>query len=297
MSERIVRAPFSGAIFDVDGVLIDSPHERAWREALRELMEGPWRAIREQTNWSPEAFTADVYQRVLSGKPRMSGALAALDHFEVPRRQRRAETYAERKQAIVVGLIEAGEFTAFPDAVRFVLDVKAAGLLVTAASSSKNAALYLEQVELDAFAQDLCLEYEFLRPCQNLLELFDADVSGRDFARGKPNPEMFLTAAEELGLAPQGCFVVEDAVSGVQAAKAARMSAVGLARAGDEELLAEAHPDLVVTSLDHVDRDELEEGRLTAKTAGSEKVPPDGQQPSTHRPHKSAERRGHPARV
>ena len=47
MSDRIVRVPFSGAIFDVDGVLIDSPHERAWREALHELMEGPFMFLRD----------------------------------------------------------------------------------------------------------------------------------------------------------------------------------------------------------------------------------------------------------
>jgi beta-phosphoglucomutase len=70
---------FQGAIFDVDGVLVDSPHERAWREALRELMEGEWSDIRNQTTWSPERFTPLVYQQVMSGKPRMSGALAALE--------------------------------------------------------------------------------------------------------------------------------------------------------------------------------------------------------------------------
>lgn len=172
--------------------------------------------------------------------------------------------------------------------MRFVLDVKAAGLLLAAASSSKNAGVYLEQVGLDAFPQEHGLEYEFLKPGQNLLELFDANVSGRDFAQGKPNPEVFLTAAQELGLAPQRCFVVEDAVSGVQAAKAARMSALGLARADDYELLAEAHPDLVVTSLDDVDLDELEEGRLTTKAAGGGMVRDDGERSSAHRPRTSA---------
>ena len=55
---------FHGAIFDVDGVLVDSPHERAWREGLRELMESDWRDIREQTTWSPERFTPLVYQMI-----------------------------------------------------------------------------------------------------------------------------------------------------------------------------------------------------------------------------------------
>jgi beta-phosphoglucomutase-like phosphatase (HAD superfamily) len=49
-----VPTRFQGAIFDVDGVLVDSPHEKAWRESLRELMEGEWSHIRDQTTWSPE---------------------------------------------------------------------------------------------------------------------------------------------------------------------------------------------------------------------------------------------------
>jgi len=260
-----MQATFSGAIFDVDGVLVDSPHERAWREALQEIMEGPWSDIRDQTTWSQEAFTPEVYQEVMSGKPRESGALAALQHFEVPDPQDRVEEYAERKQAMVIELIEAGEFSAYPDALRFILAMKAAGLLVGAASSSKNAGLFLKQIRLDTFAREQGLEYEFLEPGQSLLEFFDADVSGRDFAQGKPHPEMFLTAAEELGLTPDGCFVIEDAVSGVEAAKAGEMSALGIAREDDYEQLAEADSDLVVTSLDDVDLDALAEGRFAAK--------------------------------
>jgi beta-phosphoglucomutase-like phosphatase (HAD superfamily) len=49
---------FQGSIFDVDGVLVDSPHEKAWRESLRELMESSWRGIRDRTTWSPDAFTS-----------------------------------------------------------------------------------------------------------------------------------------------------------------------------------------------------------------------------------------------
>ena len=73
-----------GAIFDVDGVLVDSPHEKAWRESLRELMESGWADVRAATTWSPEAFTSRVYQEYVSGKPRMSGARDALDYFGVP---------------------------------------------------------------------------------------------------------------------------------------------------------------------------------------------------------------------
>src|SRR4051812_31329931 len=98
---------FRGAIFDVDGVLVDSPHEAAWRETFRQLMEGDWADVREQSTWTPEGFTSGVYQAVLSGKPRMEGALAALEHFGVPDPATRVDEYAERKQEMVVQLIEA----------------------------------------------------------------------------------------------------------------------------------------------------------------------------------------------
>jgi beta-phosphoglucomutase-like phosphatase (HAD superfamily) len=260
-----VPAGFQGAIFDVDGVLVDSPHERAWREALRELMETDWSDVREQSSWSPERFTPQVYQRVMSGKPRMSGALAALEYFDVPDPQARVQAYADRKQRMVVELIEAGEFEAYPDALRFIMAVRAAGVPTAAASSSKNAGLFLRQIRLDTFAEQQGLSYDFLRPGLTLLEFFDADISGRDFKQGKPHPEIFLTAAKELDAPPARCFVVEDAVSGIQAAKAGGMRALGIARADDADALAAADADLVVTSLDDVDVARVREGRLARR--------------------------------
>ena len=114
---------FRGAIFDVEGVLVDSPHEKAWRESLRELMESTWSDIREQTNWSPEGFTSVLYQREVAGKPRISGARAVLDHFDVPEVDVRAQEYAEYKQAMVSRMINAGDFTAYPDALRFIIAI------------------------------------------------------------------------------------------------------------------------------------------------------------------------------
>jgi len=260
-----MQTEFQGAIFDVDGVLVDSPHEAAWRDALRELMESQWSDISGDTTWTAERFTPQVYQQVMSGKPRMSGARAALDYFEVPDAETRVEAYAERKQAMVIELIEAGEFSAYPDALRFIIAVKDAGIRVAAASSSKNAGLFLRKIRLDTFAAEEGITSESLRPGLTLLEFFDADVSGRDFAKGKPHPEMFLTAAHELAIAPEQNFVIEDADVGVQAAKAGNMAALGLARADDTELLAAAGADLVVTTLDDVDLAALSDGRLAKK--------------------------------
>ncbi|HLU72912.1 MAG TPA: HAD-IA family hydrolase [Nonomuraea sp.] len=261
------RTGFRGAIFDVDGVLVDSPHQRAWKAALRELMEGEWADVRDRTTWSDGRFTPEVYQRVLSGKPRMSGALAALRHFGVPDAERRAQKYAEHKQRLVIRLIEAGEFTAYPDALRFALAVRAAGIPAAVASSSKNANLFLSRIRLDTFAAEQGLSYDFIRPGETLGELFDADLSGRDFAHGKPDPEIFVTAAAELHVPPEDCFVVEDAVSGVQAAKAGGMAGLGVARGDDARMLADAHADLVVTSLDEVDLHALAAHRLDRRPA------------------------------
>src|SRR5690242_6977259 len=202
------------------------------------------------------------------GKPRMSGARAALEYFHVPDDDDlRLAEYAARKQEMVVRLIEAGDFTAYADALRFIIAVKDAGIRVAAASSSKNAKLFLRKIRLDTFAHQQGITSASLRPGLTLLDFFDADVSGRDFAHGKPDPEMFLTAATDLGVAPHAAMVIEDAAAGVEAAKAGEMAAIGIARAHDADLLAEAGADIVVTTLDEVDRSALADGRLATRIA------------------------------
>ncbi len=258
---------FQGAIFDVDGVLVDSPHEKAWRQSLQELMESSWSGIRGRTTWSPDGFTALVYQQYVSGKPRMNGARAALDYFQVPDADKRAVEYAQLKQELVVRLIQAGDFTAYPDALRLVIAAKDAGMLIADASSSKNAGLFLRQIRLDTFAQEQRISSPTLRPGLTLRDYFVADVSGRDFTHGKPHPEIFLTAAHELGVEPRLAIVIEDASAGVQAAKAGGMAAIGIARADDADLLAAAGADLVVTTLDDIDSTAFREGRLASRQA------------------------------
>jgi beta-phosphoglucomutase-like phosphatase (HAD superfamily) len=183
----------------------------------------------------------------------------------VPGAGQRVAEYAQHKQQMVVRLIEAGDFTAYPDALRFVITVKDAGALIADASSSKNAALFLRKIRLDTFAQEQGITSPTLRPGLSLLDYFDADVSGRDFAHGKPDPEIFLTAAAELGVEPARAIVLEDAVAGVQAAKAGGMAAIGIARADDTRLLTAAGADIVVTTLDDVDTAALATGRLAMR--------------------------------
>jgi HAD superfamily hydrolase (TIGR01509 family) len=225
----------TAAIFDVDGVLLASPHERAWREALEGLAD-------------PKRFTTAMYQAVVAGKPRLSGARAALEALGAPDAEKRAPAYAEIKQKRLLALIQAGHVKAFPDALRFIKAIRSLGWSMAVASSSKNANQMMQTIPVGAG--------------RTLFDMFDANDCGRTLTHGKPAPEIFLLAAAALGVEPARCFVAEDAPAGVEAARAGAMSALGVARLDDAAGLRGAGADLVVTSLDEVAIDALREGRL-----------------------------------
>ena len=229
------RPALYAGIFDVDGVLLASPHEQAWREALAGYAD-------------PAAFTTAVYQAEVAGKPRLDGARAALKAMGVANANGRAPAYAKTKQARLEALIEGGAVRAFPDALRLVQAVHDLGWPMAVASSSKNANAMMKPV--------------LLRSGVSLLDVFSANVCGRDLAHGKPDPELFLLAASELHIAAQHCFVAEDAPAGIEAALAGGMTGLGVARLGDASLLRAARADVIVTSLDEVDLVELAAGRL-----------------------------------
>src|SRR6202521_5557236 len=229
----------TAGIFDVDGVLLASPHEQAWREALKGFAD-------------PDRFTTAMYEAHVAGKPRLGGARAALEALGVPDAGRQAVAYAERKQKRLEEVIHAGSVAAFPDALRFVQAIGALGWPMAVASSSKNANQMMQPIHLASG--------------RSLLDVFSANVCGRDLRQGKPDPEIFLLAAAELRVEPAHCFVVEDAPAGIEAARAGRMTALGVARLGDAALLWAAGAHLVVTSLDEIAIDELADGRLCRRS-------------------------------
>ena len=232
-----------GAIFDVDGVLVASPHERAWREALDGYAD-------------PARFTTEFYQTRVAGRPRLDGARAALEGLGVADAAARTPEYAAKKQALIDRLIAQGSFKAFPDALRFAAALHGLGLRLALASSSKNVAAMLSRLRLP---DD--------RP---LMSIFTADLSGTDVPRGKPDPALFLLAAQALHVQPAQSLVVEDAPAGIVAARAGGMASVGIARLGDEELLRAAKADLVVTSLDQVDTDGVPQRKLRTHSFGTQ---------------------------
>jgi beta-phosphoglucomutase len=235
-SSRILSA----GIFDVDGVLLASPHERAWREALVGLADA-------------DRFTTAVYQAHVAGKTRLSGALAALQALDVPDAEHKAAAYAERKQQRLEALIAAGAVLAYPDALRFVEALAALRWPLAVASSSRNATGLLRAIRFGSGTA--------------LLDIFTVNVCGRELRQGKPDPEIFLLAAAELQVAPARCLVIEDAAVGIEAGRAGGMATLGIARHGDADLLEAAGAELVVTSLDEVALDELAAGRLCRRPA------------------------------
>lgn len=227
-------------ILDVDGVLLASPHEQAWREALAGLAD-------------PARFTPQLYQDQVAGKPRAEGALAALTALGVPDARARAPGYAARKQARLEALIRAGAVQPFADGLRFVERVAAAGLPMALASASRNAdALLAVCKRADGGA---------------LRDLFAVNLNGRDDGPSKPDPWIVRQAAADLGVATADCLVVEDAPAGVQAARAAGALALGVARRKDAGSLRAAGAHRVVASLDEVDAADLAAGRWAEASA------------------------------
>ena len=86
---------------------------------------------------------------------------------------------------------------------------------------------------------------------------FQAIVSGQDVTEGKPSPQGFLLAAQKLGVEPENCAVIEDAIAGVTAAKRAGMHCIAVTNTHPRETLGEA--DLIVGTLEKVTVDDLEE--------------------------------------
>jgi beta-phosphoglucomutase family hydrolase len=206
-------------LWDMDGTLVDTAelHFRAWRALAQELGQPFTRADFAGTfGWrNPEII------------PKIFGP--RYDSREI-------ENLGNRKEIFYRQAAEAG--VALLPGVRPLLGgLHAAGLLQAIGSSAPRANL------------DLILRLT------RTAHLFEAMVSMEDTQRGKPHPEVFLTAAAKLGVPPEGCLVMEDAPVGVEAAKAGGMKCIAVTFAGHHpaERLRDAGADVVVDSLEQVD--------------------------------------------
>ena len=219
-------------IFDMDGVLVDT--YRAHYESWRELTQA------EGLDFSEEDFAATfgcTSREVLMGLGRRQGR--EVSDAEVAAMDARKEAAFRR--------IIAAQVPVMPGALELLDQLHAAGFRLALGSSAppENVELVMDRLELG--------------------RLLDAVVTGRDVTRGKPDPQVFLLAAERLGVPPGRCVVIEDAPVGIAAARAAGMAAVGLASTGrTRHSLAAA--DLVIDRLDELSPDRLR--RLIAARSG-----------------------------
>jgi beta-phosphoglucomutase len=190
-------------IFDLDGVLTDTAefHYLGWQMLADE--EGL-------------AFDREANEE-LRGLSRRESLLALLAGREVEDAEFE-RMMAHKNDYYVESLQEMTPQDALPGAVSLIVDAKRRGLLVAIGSSSKNAPMVLDKLGLTG--------------------LFDAVADGNSVENAKPAPDLFLAAADMLGVDPSTCVVVEDAGSGVDAALAAGMTAIGV---GPADRVGHAH--------------------------------------------------------
>ena len=193
-----------GLLFDLDGVIVDTAkyHYLAWKDLANKL---------------DIPFTLKDNER-LKGVSRMASfeIILSIGGREMPQQDK--EKYCKEKNDAYVSYISRLEKDEIlPGVERFLKEAHEKGLKTALGSASKNSMLILNRL--------------------GIAELFDAIIDGTKVTKAKPDPEVFMKGAEELGLAYDECVVFEDAVAGVEAAHRAGMKAVGI---GSRDVLTEA---------------------------------------------------------
>lgn len=255
-----VLATKLGFIWDIDGVVVDSPHEDAWRITA---MGDPWKV----SELSPDFYFAHVASR-----PRYEGGHNILQLKGVYERlgattaaEKRVllEEFCTEKNTLIQQLIETGKFKLFTDAVTLLLQAKSMRIKQAAASASKNACEMLTRVSKSRILQEVGDDLGVLAEDDTLFSIFDVDACGLDIG-GKG--DMLKLAAEQLSALSDGnierFIVFEDAPSGIEAAKSLGYYTVGVLRIGDEDALRKAGAGIVVQDLRTVKIEELLCGKV-----------------------------------
>lgn len=244
-----------GFIWDIDGVVVDSPHEDAWRITA---MKEPW-CVSE--------LSSDFYFHYVASRPRyagghnilqLKGAYKRLGAATEDEKEALLEKFCAEKQKLIVNLIKAGQFKLYSDAIALLLSAKSMGIKQAAASASKNACDMLNRVSRTRIVEEVGEDLGILAENDTLLSIFELDACGLDFD-SKSN--MIKFAAECLNTLGDGDIkryvVFEDAPSGIEAAKSLGYYAIGVLRIGHEDALYQAGANVVVSDLRMVKIEEL----------------------------------------
>jgi beta-phosphoglucomutase family hydrolase len=240
-----------GAVFDLDGVVTNTAHihalawEHTFNTFLKQLAE------RENRPFVPFDRQKDYLQYV-DGKLRMEGITSFLKSREIVLPYGDLNDSFDKESICGLGNRKNQEFRkvlrrenphVFKSSVKFIEELKKRGIKVAVASSSRNCKLILQRTGIERLFETRV----------------DGEVSDRLGLKGKPNPDIFLTAAREMGVIPGECVVVEDAVSGVQAGKSGNFGlTLGIARKHNGEILKRNGADIVVYDLGEISIKEIE---------------------------------------
>jgi beta-phosphoglucomutase family hydrolase len=229
-------------LFDLDGVLTQTAkvHAAAWKQMFDEYLKA--RAEKAGEEFVPFDGRSD-YDEYVDGKPRYDGVRSFLESRGIslpegsptdPPSTETVKGLGNRKNELVLKLIEEQGVEPYEGSVRYVHAAVDAGLRRAVVSSSANCRAVLESADmLDLFE-----------------EIVDGNVLAERGLRGKPAPDTFLAAAEALGMTAAESAVYEDALSGVEAGRAGEFGlVVGVDRVGQAEALKEHGADVVVEDL------------------------------------------------
>jgi beta-phosphoglucomutase len=196
----VLPVPMKAALFDLDGVLVDTAkyHFLAWRKLANSMGFDFTEHDNEQLKGVSRTESLVLILK-LGGVTRTAEEQAALCELK-------NQWYVE-----MIGGMDPSEL--LPGVVDYLEALRARGVKIALGSASKNAGMILEKTGITRY--------------------FDAIVDGTKVSRSKPDPEVFLRGAQELGVAEVDCVVFEDSRAGLQASRAGGMASVGIGRAAD----------------------------------------------------------------
>ena len=210
-----------GAIFDMDGVIVDniSQHLKAWQQLGREM---------------GREFRAEDVNRVFGKRNRE--ILRSLIGNDIPDEQ--LSQYARRKEELYRSIM-APELKPVAGLPEFLTALKDSGVKTAVATSGpiENVRFVLNGLGFD--------------------NSFDAIITGLDVRESKPDPAIFLLAAERLGLAPADCVVFEDSPPGIKAGKASGSRCIALATTHSANELRQYEPDRIIKDFREISPDTL----------------------------------------
>ncbi|MAU71715.1 MAG: beta-phosphoglucomutase [Pseudozobellia sp.] len=191
-------------IFDLDGVIVDTAkyHYLAWKNLANQLGF-------EFTLEQNELFKGVSRRRCLEILLDIGNVTASSEQFE--------RWLIEKNEDYLAYIEKMDSSEILPDVPKVLSYLKSKGIPMALGSASKNAKAILEKV--------------------SLLPYFDSLVDGNSVSKAKPDPEVFLIGASNLGVSPENCAVFEDALAGIEAANNAEMVSIGI---GDKKILSEA---------------------------------------------------------